>query len=184
MNSTLAPKVAPALLLSTVLLAGAAVPAMAQSYGNSSYGNNSFGGNQSINSHYPSTAPSEQVTPQSSQGWSIEQMARERLGRLQDTLRINAGQQQAWNQFANTSLQNATTLDQLYRQRRDTLQTMNAVQNMQTFTQIQLQQAQGMERLLPTFQQLYAELSPQQRQAADDMFRNYAERAPARVSQR
>ena len=111
-------------------------------------------------------------------------MARERLGRLQDTLRINPGQQQAWNQFANTSLQNATTLDQLYRQRRDTLQTMNAVQNMQTFTQIQLQQAQGMERLLPTFQQLYAELSPPQRQAADDMFRNYAERTPARVSQR
>lgn len=172
MSSTLAPKAAPALLLSTLLFAGAAVPAMAQSYGS----------NES--SHYPNTAPDAQTMPQSGQEWSIEQLARERLGRLYATLRITQGQQQAWNQFANTSLQNATTLDRLYRQRRDTLSSMNAVQNMQTFTQIQLQQAQDMQRLLPAFQQLYAELSPQQRQAADDMFRNYADRTSARVSQR
>lgn len=177
MKVTSAPKIAPALLLSTVLLAGAAVPAMAQSQ---SY----TGSNQPYNSQYRNTAPNEPAASPSSPHWSLEQTARERLGRLYDTLRITQGQQQAWNRFANTSLQNATTLDQLYRQRRDTLQTMNAVQNMQTFTQIQFQQAQDMQRLLPAFQQLYTELSPQQRQVADDMFRDYAERGPARVAQR
>ncbi len=78
-------------------------------------------------------------------------------------------------------MQNATTLDKLYRQRRDTLQGMNAVPNTQAFTQIQMQQVQNMQRVLPTFQQLYAKVSSRQRQAADDMFRNYANGTPARV---
>jgi hypothetical protein len=161
-----------------VLLAGAAVPAMAQ------WSQSHTSNNQPYSGQYRTTASNEPAASRSSPHWSLEQVARERLARLHDTLRITQGQQQAWNRFADTSLQNATTLDQLYRQRRDTLQTLNAVQNMQTFTQIQFQQAQDMQRLLPTFQQLYTELSPQQRQTADDMFRDYAERGPARVAQR
>jgi hypothetical protein len=169
----------PALFVSTLLAGGlAAAPAIAQSYGN----NPGYSNSQAP--HSGSQAPAMAGTTQSGTSWSIENMARQRLSELYDTLRITPQQQPAWNRFAQTSMQNATTLDQLYRQRAGSLQSMNAVQNMETFARIQQQQAQDMQRVLPEFQALYAQLSPQQQQAADQMFRNYSQRAQSRVSQR
>jgi len=103
---------------------------------------------------------------------------------MYDNLRITPNQQPAWNRFAQSSLQNASALEQLYRQRRDSMQSMDAVQNLNAFARIQTQQAQDLQRLVPEFQALYTVLSPQQRQTADQMFRNYSERGRSQLSQR
>jgi hypothetical protein len=81
-------------------------------------------------------------------------------------------------------LRNAAGLDQLYRQRAETVPSLNAVQNMESFAHIQAQQATDTQRLLPAFRSLYSELTPQQQEVADRVFRANAERGEARLSQR
>jgi LTXXQ motif family protein len=130
------------------------------------------------------TTPAAPSTAQQTQGWSIQQITQERLTHLRDQLHITAAEQPAWNQFEQTSMQNAVNLDQAYRQRAEQVPTANAVQNMQSFAQIQMEQAQDMQRLVPAFQSLYSKLTPQQQQMADQTFRTDAERAQARASQR
>ncbi|MBV8457633.1 MAG: hypothetical protein JO122_13580 [Acetobacteraceae bacterium] len=61
---------------------------------------------------------------------------------------------------------------------------MNAVQNMRSFAQIESQKASNVQRALPAFESLYAELSPGQLQTAGQVLRNYAYRYDARISQR
>jgi LTXXQ motif family protein len=130
------------------------------------------------------TTPGAPTTAQQTRGWSIQQITQERLNHLRDQLRITAAEEPAWNQFAQISIQNAANLDQAYRQRTERVPTANAVQNLQSFAQIQMEQAQDMQRLVPAFQSLYSKLTQQQQQIADQTFRTTAERAQARASQR
>ena len=51
---------------------------------------------------------------------------------------------------------------------------MTAVDNMQSYAQIEQQRAQDVQKLVPAFQTLYSSLSDQQKKTADEMFRNYA----------
>jgi len=130
------------------------------------------------------TTPGAPTTAQQTRGWSIQQITQERLNHLRDQLRITAAEEPAWNQFAQISIQNAANLDQAYRQRTERVPAANAVQNLQSFAQIQMEQAQDMQRLVPAFQSLYSKLTQQQQQIADQTFRTTAERAQARASQR
>ena len=117
-------------------------------------------------------------------GWSVEQMTQQRLTELRTNLGITTNERPAWNQFAETAMGNARTLDQLYRQRAESLPTMNAMENLRSFGQIQSQQATNIQRAAPAFENLYSQLTPAQRQAADQMFRTWTSRYGASVSQR
>ncbi len=108
---------------------------------------------------------------------TIQQMAQQRLSSMQERLNITPNERSAWDQFAQVSMQNATQADQTYRQRAESVPNMNAAQNLRSFANIQRQQARDMERLSSAFDALYSQLSPQQRQTADQMFRDYAQRA-------
>ncbi len=123
------------------------------------------------------TAP-DQTAPQAGRmpGMGMEQMVRQRLARLHEQLRITPAQQGAWDQFEQSSMQNAAALDGAFRQRAAQVPTMTAVQNLQSFADLQMQQAQDMQRLVPAFQQLYGALSPEQQQTADELFRSISER--------
>ncbi|MDQ2801806.1 MAG: Spy/CpxP family protein refolding chaperone [Pseudomonadota bacterium] len=153
MKRRLIARIAPALLISA-LLASAAVPAVAQNAG----------------------ADAGAGMP----GMTAEQMAQQRLSELYANLNITRNEQPAWNQFAGMSMQNASRLDQAFRQRAAAVPKMTAPENLQSFVAIQAQQIQDMQRLSPAFDALYAQLSPQQRQAADQMFRGFAQDAEAR----
>jgi hypothetical protein len=54
---------------------------------------------------------------------------------------------------------------------------MNAVENMQSYAQIEQTRAQDMQKLVPAFQTLYTALSDEQKKQADQLFRNQAARA-------
>jgi len=72
---------------------------------------------------------------------------------------------------------NAKDLDQAYQQRAASFETMNAVENMQSYAQIEQTRAQDMQKLVPAFQTLYTALSDEQKKQADQLFRNQAARA-------
>jgi hypothetical protein len=54
-------------------------------------------------------------------------------------------------------------MDRIYQQRADKLGSMTAVDNMQSYAQIEQQRAQDAQKLVPAFQTLYSSLSDQQK---------------------
>jgi periplasmic protein CpxP/Spy len=142
----------------------------------------------------PQTAPgemsgtpsgtSQKAAPHSSRsamarqpGETMENLVERRIADLHGRLHITAQQSQQWDQFAQVMRDNAKEMDRIYQQRAEKLGSMSAVDNMQSYAQIEQQRAQEVQKLVPAFQTLYASLSDQQKQTADQMFRNYAANA-------
>jgi len=110
-------------------------------------------------------------------GETMEQMAERRINDLRVRLHITPQQQSQWDQFAQAMRDNAKDLDQAYQQRGTSFNSMNAVENMQSYAQIEQTRAQDLQKLVPAFQALYASLSVEQKTEADELFRNQAAKA-------
>jgi Spy/CpxP family protein refolding chaperone len=109
-----------------------------------------------------------------------ESRVEKRISDLHAKLKITPAQESQWNQFAQVMRDNARDMEQTYEQRRDRVQQMNAVDNMQSYAQIAQAHAQDVQKLVPAFQTLYNTFSPEQKQLADQLFRSYAERSAQR----
>jgi hypothetical protein len=66
-------------------------------------------------------------------------------------------------------------MDQAISSRMQQYQTMTALQNMQSYEQIAEAHAQGLQKLVPAFENLYNAMPAQQKQVADQVFRANAE---------
>jgi len=98
----------------------------------------------------------------------------QRISGLQAQLAITPAQMPQWTAFAQVMRENAQTTDALFRQRAAGVQSMNAVENMQSYAQLSRAYGDGNEKLAAAFQASYAMLSDQQKQAADTLFRQQA----------
>jgi protein CpxP len=113
-------------------------------------------------------------------GESMQSLVERRITDLRGKLHITSQQSQPWDQFAQVMRDNAREMDQVYQQRAEKLASMSAVDNMQSYAQIEQQRAQDAQKLVPAFQTLYTSLSDQQKKTADQIFRNYAANTHAR----
>ena len=113
-------------------------------------------------------------------GDTTQTLVERRITDLHSRLHITSQQTQPWDQFAQVMRDNAREMDAIYKQRAERFGAMTAVDNMQSYAQIEQQRAQDVQKLVPAFQTLYASLSDQQKKTADEIFRNYAENAQAR----
>ena len=113
-------------------------------------------------------------------GETMSSLVERRITDLHGKLHITSDQSGKWDQFTQVMRDNAKQMDQAYQQRAEKFSSMSAVDNMQSFAQIEQQRAQDMQKLLPAFQTLYTSLSDQQKKTADDLFRNYAQNSQAR----
>ena len=113
-------------------------------------------------------------------GETMQSLAERRIADLHTRLRITPQQSQQWDQFTQVMRDNAREMDQIYQQRSEKLGSMSAVDNMQSYAQIEQQRAQEVQKLVPAFQTLYDSLSDQQKRTADQMFRTYAANAQSR----
>jgi len=184
MKASLLARVAPALLLGSVLASGVALPAFAQS--GSSAAPPASGTTTAMPSkptasttHHTTAASSHKSTAQPE---SMTQRVNQRIADLHARLRITAQQEAQWQPFAQMMRDNASEIDASYRQRADKMQTMSAVDNMQSYAQIEQTRAQDVQKLVPAFQTLYTSLSDAQKKEADQLFRTYAENAQRRQS--
>ena len=109
-------------------------------------------------------------------GKSAEERVENRINELHAQLRITPAEQQQWDQFAQAMRENARDMDQAWLQRAGRYQSMNAVQNMQSYEQIAEEHAQHVQKLVPAFQNLYDAMPDQQKQLADQVFRAKFER--------
>lgn len=113
------------------------------------------------------------------QGETMQVLVERRIADLHSRLQITPQESQQWDQFAQVMRDNAREMDDLYRQRAEKLGSMSAVENMQSFAQIENTRAQQMQKLVPAFQALYASFSEQQKAEADRVFQYRAARAEA-----
>jgi protein CpxP len=182
-------RAAPALVAVTFALGGTALAATTSQTANGTAASTTATSPQSsttANSPQASTTATgteAQNMGQQTQGMNIKQITQERLNNLREQLHITSSEQPEWKKFEQTSMQNADSLDQLYQQRAQKVPTENAVQNLESFAKIQKQQADDLQQLVPDFKSLYSKLTPQQKEIADQTFREHAEQAQARFSQ-
>jgi hypothetical protein len=112
---------------------------------------------------------------------SMEAQVEQRIEDLHSKLQITATQEPAWKKFAQTMRDNARKMDQTFEQRIGQMDSMNALDNMKSYARISREHADDVQALLPPFQALYGKMSQSQKQAADQVFREDANRGAAQA---
>ena len=100
------------------------------------------------------------------------QMVDGRIAFLKAELKITPAQEAQWQQFAAVMQQNAQSLDQTIttaREHRGAATAANAVDRMEMRAQFAKVRAENEARLVTAFRPLYASLSPQQQQMANEL---------------
>jgi protein CpxP len=95
----------------------------------------------------------------------------QRITELHAQLQITPEQQPQWDQFAQVMRDNAKTMDDSFKARMKTMQTMTAPENMESYAQVTVDHARDVQNLVAPFKALYAAMSDSQKRVADDMFR-------------
>ena len=116
-----------------------------------------------------SSPPARREAPQSMAG-RIEQ----RITDLHRKLQITREQQPHWHAFVSVMRENARGMDETFQRRVRGMPDMNAVQNMQSYAQVSAAHAADMQRMVPSFEALYATMTERQQRIADRVFRDDA----------
>jgi len=96
----------------------------------------------------------------------------QKIAELHSQLNITDQQSKQWDAFTQTMRDNATKTDGAFRDRASKLSSMNADDAMKSYAALTQQHAENMQKLSSAFSDLYAVLSPEQKQVADAMYRN------------
>src|SRR5271156_2588794 len=119
----------------------------------------------------PPAAASSPLAGHPVAGKNAEERVEHRINELHAQLRITPAERPQWDQFAEVMRENARDLDQAFVQRAEQFQSMNALQNMQSYEQIAEAHAQHLQKLVPAFENLYNTMPDQQKRLADQVFR-------------
>ncbi|MDE3176276.1 MAG: Spy/CpxP family protein refolding chaperone [Pseudomonadota bacterium] len=95
-----------------------------------------------------------------------------RIRDMYATLKITKEQDADWNAFAQVMLDNAQAMDATAKQDGGDRDKMSAPENLNRYASIAERHAQNVSRMAGAMQMLYADLTPQQKEIADDMFRH------------
>ena len=100
-----------------------------------------------------------------------------RIADLHKRLRVTADQQSLWDDMAQVMRANAHKMRDNAAERSKDLRSMNAVDDLRSYQKIADEHADGLKRLLPAFEALYAKMSPAQQKNADHVFGDQQRRA-------
>jgi hypothetical protein len=101
---------------------------------------------------------------------AMEQHVEQRIKTLHDKLDIAPAQEAKWADVAQTMRDNEASIDQLVKQRSENRKTMNAIDDLQSYEAIAEAHADGLKKMIPVFQTLYADMSDGQKKKADEAF--------------
>lgn len=114
-------------------------------------------------------APPPGATPTKPPRRSRSERVEQRIKTLHDELQITAAQEPQWNAVAQAMRDHAQMVDQAVQQRQQN-PSMTAVDDLKAYEGIVDANAQGMQKLVPAFETLYASLSDDQKKKADELF--------------
>ncbi|RBM06325.1 Spy/CpxP family protein refolding chaperone [Novacetimonas cocois] len=95
----------------------------------------------------------------------------EHISTLHQQLHITKAQEKLWAPFAQDMRDNASRLHDAIENRRSSLPTLSATDNMQSYAALVAERAQDMQTLNQAFVPLYASFSKKQKKNADALFR-------------
>ena len=104
------------------------------------------------------------------------QLVDRRIAFLKAELKITPAQETQWQQVAGAMHENANSLDQAIKTARQDRGSMDAVQRIALREQFAKVRAENDARLLAAFRPLYASLSPEQQQVANQLVAPHHER--------
>lgn len=93
------------------------------------------------------------------------------IKRLHDQLKITAAESDQWNAVAGIMRDNEKKLADLVQTRAKNVSAMSAIDNLRTYEAIADAHEDGLKRLVPAFETLYAAMSDAQKKNADQIFR-------------
>ncbi|HEY0199813.1 MAG TPA: Spy/CpxP family protein refolding chaperone [Rhodanobacter sp.] len=96
----------------------------------------------------------------------------QRISDLHSQLNITADQSKQWDAFAQTMRDNARKTGQAFHDRSSKLSTMNADESMKSYAALAQEHAENMQKLSSAMSDLYAVLTPEQKETADALYRN------------
>lgn len=130
----------------------------------------------------PATTPSPQAASASAAPKPSKQRAdvvEQRITDLHGQLKVTDQQSRQWDAFTATMRDNARKTDAAFRDRAQKLPAMDADDAMKSYAALAQQHSENMQKLSSSFSDLYAVLSPEQKQVADAMYRNQQARKAA-----
>jgi hypothetical protein len=102
-----------------------------------------------------------------------------RITELHQKLHITAAQEPLWGTFAQTMRDNGQAMRANMTDRSTRLRTMTAVDDLKSYQVLADQHSDGLKRLIPAFEALYASMSPEQKKHADHIFGEHQHHARA-----
>ena len=103
-----------------------------------------------------------------------------RISALHNKLHITADQEAKWNDMAQVMRENGKKMRDMVAERSAKLKTMNAVNDLKSYQAITDEHADELKRLIPAFEALYAEMTPEQQKNADHVFGEHQQQASHR----
>ncbi len=92
---------------------------------------------------------------------------------LQDHLHITPDETAQWSAVAQVMKDNAESIHRLVQERNQHQKAMDAVDDLRSYEQLTEAQVDGIKRLLPAFETLYASMSDDQKKNADIVFASF-----------
>jgi periplasmic protein CpxP/Spy len=93
-----------------------------------------------------------------------------RIADFHSRLKITAAQEEQWNGVAQVMRENAATMDALQMARKEKGNTLNAVEDLKSYSEIADEHAAGISKFIPVFEDLYTNMSDDQKMNADKLF--------------
>jgi TolA-binding protein len=102
-----------------------------------------------------------------------ERQLEERIKSLHKKLDITTEQEAKWNDVAQTMRDNEAAIDKLIQARHQNTESMTAIDDLQSYEDVTQAHADGIKKLIPVFQALYADMSDDQKKDADAVFSHF-----------
>ena len=120
-----------------------------------------------------SLAAEEEKTPPAQQKTKASKVDRTeaRIKQLHETLKITPAQEDLWKNFIQVMRDNAKTMDEMSIVRAEKTKTMNALEDLKSYSEIVQAHAEGLKKYVDSFEPLYNSMSEEQKKNADVLFR-------------
>lgn len=150
-------------LLRTLAVTSAASIALASGFGGSAFAQTS--NTNKMNSGKPPAA----AAATSNKPETVEQ----RISSLKTALKITPDQESKWEGVATAMRENAAAMDKLVQEKKGTMASLNAVDDLKTYQEFSQVRLDGLKNLISSFSTLYDSMTPDQKKNADHVFDNY-----------
>ncbi len=119
------------------------------------------------------------ITPGTQGAPSMDRVERH-VADLKRRLMITPAQQPQWDTFTAVMRQNAKHMETLYSDRAAHAATLSATDDMRTYAELARAHADDLQKLVPSFDALYATMSAEQKANADKVFQQFQGRGERR----